>query len=150
MSELSSSEKYAEIEPLSVSVFGYELIREVLLPDLLGKDAREIMYWAGKRLARKFPLGSREEIIEFFKQADWGLLTIKEETRKELVLELRSDLISERLKNKADTTFQLEAGFIAQQIETQKNVLAEAFEHPNRRAGRIQFTVKWDKSDPIK
>ena len=149
MSELTSSEQHTDRRPLSVSAFGYELVREVLLPELLGKDTSEILYWAGKRLARKYPLSSLDETIGFFQQADWGTLSIKEESRRELVLELGSELISSRLKNNSNSTFQLEAGFLAQQIEFQKKVLAEAFEHPNKRSSRIQFTVKWDKHDLI-
>lgn len=147
MSELTTSEQQTESEPLSVSAFGYELVREILLPELLGKDTPEILYWAGKRLARKYPLSTLEETIRFFQDAGWGTLSVKEETRKQLVLELGSELISSRLKNNANSTFQLEAGFLAQQMELQKNATAEAFEHPNKRSFRIQFTIKWDKHD---
>lgn len=147
MNELSSSENNTDNLQPSISLFGYELIRDVLLPELLGKDAPEILYWAGKRLARKYPLGSMEEIKRFFLDAEWGLLEIKEEKRSEMVLELAGELISARLKNDRNLSFQLEAGFLAQQLESQKNLTAEAFEHPTKRSGKIQFTVKWDKSD---
>lgn len=149
MSDLPSSGQDSKLGQLSVSSFGYELIREILLPELLGKDSPEILYWAGKRIARKFPLTSFEEIVGFFEQADWGRLTIKEQTRKQMVLELESELVSTRLSKNSNSTFQLEAGFIAQQIEFQKKVSAEAFEHPNKRSSKIQFTVKWDKNDLI-
>jgi predicted hydrocarbon binding protein len=149
MSELTSTEQHTESEPLSVSAFGYELVREELLTDILGKDTAEILYWAGKRLARKYPLANLDETIAFFRQAGWGTLTIKEESRKQMEMELGSELISSRLRNNANSTFQLEAGFLAQQMELQKKVSAEAFEHPNKRASRIQFTIKWDKNDFI-
>lgn len=149
MSELTTSEQQAGSEALTVSQFGYELVREILIPELLGKDTAEILYWAGKRLARKYPLADLDETIRFFHDAGWGRLMIKEETRKEMVLELGSELISSRLKNNPNTTFQLEAGFLAQQIELQKKATAEAFEHPNKRSFRIQFTIKWDKNDFI-
>ncbi|MFL6556844.1 MAG: DUF2507 domain-containing protein, partial [Bacillus sp. (in: firmicutes)] len=35
-------------EPRTISIFGYELIRDILLPEILGKDTPEILYWAGK------------------------------------------------------------------------------------------------------
>lgn len=149
MSEITTPEQKTENQPLAVSAFGYELVREALVPELLGKDTPEILYWAGKRLARKFPLAALEETISFFKDACWGTLRIKEESRREMVLELSSELISSRLKNNPNTTFQLEAGFIAQQIEQQKKVTAEAFEHPNKKSSKILFTVKWDKNDSI-
>ncbi|MBT2643047.1 YslB family protein [Bacillus sp. ISL-41] len=149
MSEITTSEQKTESEPMAVTAFGYELIREILLPELLGKDTPEILYWAGKRLARKYPLSTLDETFRFFQDAGWGALTIKEESRREMMLELSSELISSRLKNNPNTTFQLEAGFIAQQMEQQKKVTAEAFEHPNKKSSKILFTVKWDKSDPI-
>ncbi|MBY0099070.1 YslB family protein [Mesobacillus maritimus] len=149
MSELPVSEKYSPNERPSVSLFGYELIRDDLISELLGKDEPEILYWAGKKLARKYPLYSIEEIIAFFQEADWGLLSVKEEKRKELCLSLTGEFVSNRLKKDKNTTFQLEAGFLAQQIEWQKKVVAEAFEHPNKRSNIIQFTIKWDSHDSL-
>jgi predicted hydrocarbon binding protein len=149
MSETTTSEPKTESEPLAVSAFGYELIREELLNELLGKDTPEILYWAGKRLARKHLLSNLEETIQFFQDAGWGRLTIKEESRREILLELSSELISSRLKKNPNTKFQLEAGFIAQQMEHQKKFTAEAFEHPNKKASKVQFTIKWDKTDII-
>ena len=40
----------------SFPIFGYELMRDFLLPTILGKHEKDILYWAGKDLARKFPL----------------------------------------------------------------------------------------------
>ncbi|MEH7125642.1 YslB family protein [Bacillus sp. JJ1503] len=144
-SELIPIEQKAE----SISVFGYELIREVLLHDILGDDAPEILYWAGKTLARKYPQKTVSEIIDFFEQASWGNLVLKKESKNEMEFELSSSFIQERCKNNNRCTFQLEAGFIAQQIELQSEVICESYEHPNKRKGKIQFTVKWDKKDKI-
>ena len=47
----SNLEQLKEIE---VNGFAYELIREVLLPDILGQDHSSMMYFAGKLLARNF------------------------------------------------------------------------------------------------
>jgi hypothetical protein len=149
MTEQTSLENEPKPESLTVSTFGYDLIREILLQELLGKDAPELLYWAGKRIARKFPLFSSEEIVEFFYKASWGNLSIKSESKHELLYELGSELIDERLKLNPDCLFKLEAGFLAQQTELQKKVVAEAFEHPNKKNGKIQFTVKWDLKDPI-
>ncbi|MFP3822439.1 DUF2507 domain-containing protein, partial [Bacillus sp. SIMBA_008] len=43
----SNLEQLKEIE---VNGFAYELIREVLLPDILGQDHSSMMYFAGKLL----------------------------------------------------------------------------------------------------
>jgi predicted hydrocarbon binding protein len=148
MSELASAKSTNEDHIQSVPVFGYELIREVLLNDLLGNEAPEILYWAGKRLARMYPLETAGQIAEFFTNAGWGSLSIANETKHELEMILSSPLIADRLQKNNNCTFQLEAGFIAQQIEFQKEVICEAFEHPRKKTGKILITVKWDKKDP--
>ncbi|MEH7491253.1 YslB family protein [Neobacillus niacini] len=136
-------------EPRNISLFGYELIREFILPDILGKDTPEILYWAGKRLARNHPLNSLNEIIDFFSKASWGQLELKKERKDEIEFELVSPLIVSRVKSKAEHYFQIEAGFLAQQIELQKQVIAETFEHPVKKANKVLFTVKWDRKDTI-
>ncbi|MGG3469670.1 YslB family protein [Neobacillus pocheonensis] len=136
-------------EPRNISIFGYELVREILLPEILGKDTPEILYWAGKRLARKFPLSDYDQLVEFFINASWGQLNIKHESKNQIEFELASPLLVSRVKSKAENFFQLEAGFLAQQIELQKEAIAETFEHPAKKSNIIHFTVKWDKKDQI-
>src|SRR3954464_14569715 len=136
-------------EPRTISIFGYELIREILLPEILGKDTPEILYWAGKRLARKFPLENYNQVVEFFNSASWGQLEMIKETKNEIEIELSSPLIVSRVKSKAEHFFQLEAGFLAQQMELQKGVITEAFEHPVKKSNKVQFTVKWDIKDSL-
>ncbi|WP_428909320.1 YslB family protein [Niallia sp. Krafla_26] len=134
-------------EKFVVPAFGYELIREVLIPDILGEETPKILYWAGKNVARKYPLESLSDIIPFFKQAGWGDLQVIKESKSELVLELSSEMITKRIKENGKSTFQLEAGFLAQQVENQKQAITEAFEHPRKRSGKVQITVKWDMKD---
>ncbi|WP_438823749.1 YslB family protein [Bacillus sp. JJ1764] len=136
-------------EPRSMSVFGYELIREVLLPEIFGKDTPEILYWAGKRLARKYPLENMEELIDFFEKASWGTLMIKNESKNEMELELTSPLLVSRVKSKSEHFYQLEAGFLAQQFEQQKGMISETYEHPVKKSNKVRFTVKWDLKDLI-
>ncbi len=149
MSEITGIlEKEAQSE--TVPIFGYELIREVLIPDILGEETPKILYWAGKSLARKYPLESTSDIITFFKQAGWGDLKIVKENKNEQILELSSEMIEKRMKANGNTTFQLEAGFLAQQYENQKQAITETFEHPRKRSEKVQFTVKSDLKDFVK
>jgi predicted hydrocarbon binding protein len=136
-------------ESRNISLFGYELIREFILPEILGKDTPEILYWAGKSLARKHPLNTFDDIVDFFAKASWGHLEIKKERKDEIEFELASPLIVSRVKSKAEHFFQIEAGFLAQQIQLQKQVIAETFEHPVKKANKVQFTVKWDRKDTL-
>lgn len=132
------------LQELSVPAFGYELIREELLSDLLGKDGPSLLYWAGKRLARKYVLFSIEEICEFFKSAGWGNLQLVNQTKDKMEFSLSSDLITFRLNSSTNASFQLEAGFLAEQIQQQKKMYTEAYEHPKKKEGHIIFTLKWD------
>lgn len=136
-------------EESQVPVFGYELIREFVLSDILGEDSYQILYWAGKRLARKFPLASLNEVIAFFESAGWGRLVIEKETKNELELSLTGKLVNRRLDLYTDCHYQLEAGFLAEQCVIQKKFYSEAIAEIKKRSQKIIFTVKWDTKDPI-
>ena len=138
-----------QTEEFQVPAFGYELIREVLLNDILGKDSNQILYWAGKQLARKFPLNGDQEVIEFFQSAGWGNLEILKYTKNEMELSLTGEIISRRLDLHPDCHFQLEAGFLAEQFTLQKKFLSESTEEIKRRAKKVIFTIQWDPRDPI-
>jgi hypothetical protein len=142
-----STEPEITLEEISVPSFGYELIREELLTNILGKDAPEILYWSGKHLARTHLLQNLNEISAFFEEAGWGTLTVKKELRNELLFELTSPLIKKRIDLKPDVHFKLEAGFLAQQIETQIGMVSEAYEQIHKKAGLVEITVRWDQKD---
>ncbi|WP_342044666.1 YslB family protein [Bacillus sp. OTU530] len=146
---MSNKTNIEQLLTIPINAFAYELIREELLPDIIGKELDRILYWAGKNLARKYTLETFEDIIVFFRQAGWGDLSIVEQNRRELQLQLTSPLIEERYKNKQNTTYQLEAGFLAQQTQQQRQVIAEAYEDPKKRSEKVLFTVKWDAKDPL-
>ena len=88
-------------------------------------------------------------MIRFFKEADWGERTIVGQKRREMKFELSGSLVAYRIKEAKNATYQLEAGFLAQQLEMQKKVITEAFEHPQKRSQKVEFTVKWDSKDTI-
>jgi predicted hydrocarbon binding protein len=137
------------LKEISVPSFGYELIREELLSNILGKESPEILYWSGKNLARTHLLQSLDEIAAFFEEAGWGSLSIKKELKNELHFELTSPLIKRRLQIKPESHFKLEAGFLAQQIETQIGMVTEAHQQIQKKAGLVEITVRWDLKDFI-
>ncbi|MEK3890465.1 YslB family protein [Bacillus sp. FSL K6-3431] len=136
-------------ESYTVPIFGYELLRDILIPDLLGKDTPEITYWSGKHLARKFPVLSKEESESFFQDAGWGQLRLSSESKNEMKFELSGDIVQRRLQMLTDPSFRLEAGFIAQQVQIQKQVMTEAYEEIVKKQNIVIFTVRWDPKDPI-
>lgn len=145
----TTEKKNNNLDELKVSGFGYEIIREYVIPDLLGKDSANILYWAGKNLAKKFPLNNLEEIITFFAHAGWGQLKVLKQGKNEMEFELSGELITYRFEIKETCTFQLEAGFIAQQTEMQKKQITEAYEQQKKRHQKVSFIVKWDQLDII-
>ncbi|NUK30729.1 YslB family protein [Parageobacillus sp. VR-IP] len=142
-------EQYKSLGDISISAFGAELLRQIVLPELLGKETANILYWAGKSLARRYPLETVSDIITFFEKAGWGTLSIVEEHKDELHVELSGDIIVARFTLHEHCTFQLEAGFLAQQIEQQKRLVTEAFEQQKRRENKALIIIKWDRKQKI-
>ncbi|WP_108669384.1 YslB family protein [Peribacillus acanthi] len=130
-----------------VPVFGQEILREFVLQEILGKEGPQILYWAGKQLARKFPVDDFNEILNFFTHAGWGALTLKKETKHGLELELSGEVLARRFELNDDCHFQLEAGFLAQQIEMQKKRMTETLEEKKKKLNKVLFTVQWDSKD---
>ncbi|WP_456278073.1 YslB family protein [Bacillus sp. AK128] len=149
MKSSSVKEHLSQFEHLNTSGLAYEIIRDILIPDLLGPEMPSILYWSGKNIARKYPLTSIEEIIQFFTDAGWGSLTILEEKTSEIQFELTGEFITARNQTRKVTSYQLEAGFIAQQIEHIQQLVTEAFEEQKKRNNKVLFTVRWDKKDPL-
>jgi hypothetical protein len=61
--------------------------------------------------------------------------------------QLMSPFISDRYQKKQSTTYQLEAGFLAGQIQKQRGVTAETYEDQKKRTEKVQFIVQWDPKD---
>jgi predicted hydrocarbon binding protein len=133
----------------TVSIFSKELLRDILLPDLLGREHSQILYWAGKQLARKFPLNNMDEVIEFFENAGWGELVEDNSSKKEAEFILSGHVITRRFDLNEDSEFQLEAGFLAQQIEMMNKRITEAACDPKKKSSKVKFLVRWDSKDII-
>ncbi|TDW05179.1 uncharacterized protein DUF2507 [Bacillus badius] len=133
-----------EIQGLSVPIFGYELIRDSLLTDVLGKEAESILYWAGKSLARKFPCQSFEELVSFFEEAGWGTLTLSKEAKREKTFEISGPFIERRFSVQSEPFFSLESGFLAEQISSHEQTEAESIVDIQKRAKKVMLTVKWE------
>ncbi|RHW33416.1 DUF2507 domain-containing protein [Lysinibacillus yapensis] len=131
-------------ENKTVPVFGYEIIRDYLLPIILGKHEKDVLYWAGKDLARKFPCTDIQLIASFFEDAGWGKLTLEKEEKDGCIFHLVNDVDLLKL---AERSFRLEAGFIAQQLESNNGYLTECYEEKDEKHERVEFTVKWDSKE---
>lgn len=129
-----------------IPVFGYEIIRDQVLSSILGKHEKDILYWAGKEVARKYPLFSLEEIGSFFNQAGWGDIVLAKESKTSYTYVLSGD--DDYLKFE-QRCFRLEAGFLAEQVQKINGFLTECHEEVNAKKQIVTFTVKWDTKEPI-
>lgn len=130
----------------TTSQFGYELIRDHVIPSILGKHEGDILYWAGKELARKFPIFNIDEIPSFFHEAGWGQLTVKKTSKKAAFYKLQSP--GEALKV-SERNFQLEAGFIAEQFQKINGFLTECYAEPNKKEHSVTLHIAWDKKETM-
>lgn len=142
-------QKKEEVYQPSVPIFGYEMLRDILIPEILGKHTPDILYWGGKQLSRKFPLQSSEELISFFAEAGWGTLTLLEQKKNEMTFEISGPVLERRLALKSDVTFKLETGFLAEQIQLQKKCVAEAADELHKRNHSVKVIVRWDDKDKV-
>ena len=66
-----------------------------------------------------------------FEKAGWGTLT-NAGSKTRIEFELEGPLVSNRLKHQKEPCFQLEAGFIAEQIQLMNDQIAESYEQVKR------------------
>lgn len=130
----------------TIPTFGYEILRDYVLSSILGKHEGDVLYWAGKDIARKFPLFSMEEAATFFKEAGWGTLTLEKETKDSRTYLLTGD--SDILKFDS-RCFRLEAGFLAQQMQHQLGYLTECYDEKNSKKQYVEFHLKTDLKEKI-
>lgn len=125
--------------------FGYELLRDHVLPSILGKHEDDILYWAGKEVARKFPIFSIDELPVFFTEAGWGPLHLEKTEKDEAFYSMKNDFGT----NNQNRSCRLEAGFIAEQYQKLNGILTECYGEVRVNDGLIHFQVKWDLKTKI-
>ncbi|CAM3107443.1 YslB family protein [Filibacter tadaridae] len=123
----------------SPTQFGYEILRDFVLPSILGPHEDEILYWTGKDVARKFPVFTIDELPTFFMEAGWGQLTLKSSVKDEAFY-----LMDMAQTNNQSRSCHLEAGFLAEQYQKLNGFLTECFGEKKLADGHVQFHVKWD------
>ena len=102
-------------------------LRDVILPAILGKETDDMLYWIGKDLARQYPVATHDDLVVLTHQLGLGDLTLQRHDKISQVWRLAGPIVSERIqRDKEQTSFGLECGFLAQQIEFQLGTVAEA------------------------
>ncbi|RHW52476.1 MULTISPECIES: YslB family protein [Lactobacillus] len=122
--------------------FVNQLYRDFLLPTILGSDNNEILYWAGKRIARKYDLASFDDINSFFSTTGFGILTKIKERRTEIIMELTGQSVVDRL-NSGINEFSLEAGIIAEAFQNETNRTTECEQKIDEKQKKVQLITKF-------
>ncbi|CAH1854171.1 YslB family protein [Convivina intestini] len=135
--------------PQSVNFFATLLLRDALLSNLLQTDYHGIAYWAGKELARQFPLDTIEELKQFFQTAGLGDLDISRQSSTEQIWLLKGPLVRQRLDLNRQADFNLETGFLAQQLENQVGAIAEGSYVIKNHSRRVVINILTDLDHPL-
>jgi len=130
------------------TVLSVEILRDALLPNLLGDDSSGILYWAGKDLARKFPVDSDADLVTFFDQAGWGHLVITHTSNDLLTYELTGEPVARRNAAIKTPDYMLETGFLAEQAAQRFNCVSEAKITATKRL-KVQLAVTVDHQQPL-
>lgn len=129
------------LEELHTSGAGYDVLRYISLPELLGPESDTLLYFMGRNLARKLTFDTIEDIYHIFDQLGWGKLEIIKSKRQEITFSLMSDAVVNRINATFETEFRMEAGFLAEAIQQLKETDAECTEEINKKIMQVQFSV---------
>lgn len=121
---------------------GYELLRFIALPDLLGKDQDKILYILGKNTSRTLDITSVDSLIEAFDLFGFGDLVHIKEKRAEDLFTLKSQLVTARKEAALEQSYLFESGIIAGAMETIRGFQCETEESIKVKQGLIEFSVK--------
>ncbi|WP_106496982.1 YslB family protein [Lentibacillus sp. Marseille-P4043] len=129
------------LDELQSSGAGYNVLRYISLPELLGSEANTLLYYIGKDLARKLEIQSLEDVYHIFEKLGWGRLELVKEKRKELIFNLMADSVANRLNAPFPTEFRIEAGFLAESLQLIKGISCECLEEINKKILQVEFSV---------
>src|SRR5699024_329236 len=128
-------------EDLQSNGAGYDILRYVSLPQLLGKESDTIMYFLGKSLSQTVEIHSIDDIILFFKQLGWGALDPVKEKRKSSTFHLLDDSIVQKLQSSLEIDFRYESGFLAGACEQLYGTECECIEKIHHKIYQVEFTI---------
>lgn len=129
------------LQELQTSGAGYDVLRYISLPKLLGTEASTLLYFMGKDLARSFDIQSYQDIYEIATQLGWGKMELVKEKKHSLTFTLMADAVVYRLNAPINVDFRLEAGFLAKAVSMLKGKEYECSEKINKKIYQVEFKV---------
>lgn len=125
------------------------LLRDQLLPNLLREETDEILYWAGKELARQQSFNYEEEVEEFFINHAFGKLELTQMKKNKRTYLLSGEIIADRLRENTDASFSLETGFLAEQLQRITDTLTEANYEVKIKKAEVHITLQMDPKEDL-
>lgn len=126
---------------------GILLLRDQLLPLLLKEDEQEILYWAGKDLARHYDFTSFEDVKAIMQEVSFGRLELISQKRSTYDCRLEGELVAERLKTNQKATFSLETGFLAEAIQAVTGHYTEGSYRLAKKSSAVEIELSFDKHE---
>lgn len=131
------------------ATFPLEVLRDRLLPNLFQENEAEITYWAGKSLAQSEDFSSDAQIIAFFLAAGFGDLEALKTTTTHADWLLSGETVVARAINAREASFSLEAGFLAQALESLLDRPVEVTSEVTRKKDAVKLTVLIGVNDDL-
>lgn len=140
---------YPELLNLSATgpLFGQLMLRDLLLPDLLGKETESITYWAGRSLARRLPV-AEEDLSALFARIGFGTLTVAATKHHQRIYTLSGTTVATRMANFEQPDFRLEAGFLAQSLQQELGCVVEGSATSDSHKQVVTLTTVIDEKTP--
>ncbi|WP_161878652.1 DUF2507 domain-containing protein [Alkalibacterium sp. MB6] len=126
---------------------GISLLRDHLLPLLLRDDEQEILYWAGKDLARTYDFTSFDDIKAIMQEVSFGRLELTTQKRSTFECRLEGEIIAERLKTNNQATFSMETGFLAEAIQEVTGHYTEGTYQIMKKSDAVAIELTFDKHE---
>lgn len=123
--------------------FVNQLYRDFLLPTILGKDNDVILYWGGKRIARKYDLASFEDVASFFTTTEFGNIEKARARHSEKIFKLTGQNVADRISS-GNQEFSLEAGIIAEAVEKETGRTTECEIKVDEHKKIVKLIAKFD------
>lgn len=133
--------------PATGPLFGQLMLRDLLLPDLLGKETEAITYWAGRSLARRLPV-NEDDLPELFTRVGFGTLTPAASKKHQRVYTLSGTTVATRMANFTEPDFRLEAGFLAQSLQQAFGCVVEVSPTADQHKHVVTLTAVLDTKTP--
>lgn len=118
---------------------GQDVLRYICLPEFLGIEQENLLYFIGKRLARMIEFNTLDDVFYIFEKLRWGNLEIVRNRRNRMTFHLMADEVAQRMESSIQIDFRLEAGFLAESVGIIAQRPCEVTEKVNEKLYRAEF-----------